>query len=316
MSNFTPSRLGQRAGTGDAQALLLEIFGGEVLAAFERNCQMRGLHRIFALNGAKSLKFPRTGRATASYHTPGAEIVGGVIQHDDIVLTSDDKLISNVFIADVDEAMNHFDVRQEYVRQLSEALAVQFDQNAMRAVIKAARDAGKLGDGGGSNVVAATFATTTDAEIIRKALIDAKLKMDEKHVRVDSKPVYAMLKTAQWYLLANSDKALNRDYNGGSGSIQKSGLTTIDGIQVMKSNISPFGLNDTANGAIPARYQANYTNTVATVWSADAIGTAEVMPVSTQDETTVRHQGTLLVSRWMGGTDVFRSNEAVEVKTA
>lgn len=315
MSNFTPSRVGQRAGAGDVQALLLEIFGGEVLAAYARKTIMRDKHRIFDLNGAKSLKFPRTGRATATYHTPGVELTGGAIQHDDITLTSDDKLLSQVFVADVDEVLNHFDVRQEYVRQLSEALAVQFDTNAMRAVVKAARDAGKLSDGGGT-VLAAVPTFETNADLIRQALYDAKRAMDDKFVSIDDKPIYAVMKNAPWYLLANSDKSLNRDWNGGEGSIKQSNLTTIDGITVMKSNITPFGANDTANGLIPSRYQLNFANTVCAVWTPDAIGTAEVIGLSTQAETTVRHQGTLLASRWMGGTDVFRATDAVEIKKA
>ena len=110
---------------------------------------MRDKHRIFALSNGKSLRFPRVGRATATYHTPGTEIVGKQIDHDEIVLSSDDKLISDVFVSDIQEILNHFDIRSEYVRQLAEALAVQFDQNAMRAVVTAARATDLLGTSGG-----------------------------------------------------------------------------------------------------------------------------------------------------------------------
>ena len=36
MANASPTRLGQNLATGDATALFLKIFSGEVLSAFER----------------------------------------------------------------------------------------------------------------------------------------------------------------------------------------------------------------------------------------------------------------------------------------
>lgn len=118
MANSTPSNPGYKAGdTAGTNNLLLDIFGGEVQAAYERMTIMRDKHRVFALANGKSLRFPRVGRATASYHTPGTEIVGKQIGHDEIILTSDDKLISDVFVADIHEILNHFDIRSEYVRQ-------------------------------------------------------------------------------------------------------------------------------------------------------------------------------------------------------
>jgi hypothetical protein len=45
--------------------------------------------------------------------------------------------------------------------------------------------------------------------------------MDGKKVPVNSQPVRAILPTAQWYLLARSDKNLNRDFNGGVADIQR-----------------------------------------------------------------------------------------------
>src|SRR3546814_17537013 len=88
--------------------------------------------------------------------------------------------------------------------------------------------------------------------------------MDEKDVPVTSQAVHGLLKPAQWYLVARSDKNLNRDTNGGVGSIRSMTLTTIDDIAVHKSNIASkvFGADDSANAAIPAPYRAKFGTTV------------------------------------------------------
>ena len=43
MSNATVSRLGQASGAGDANALFLKVYAGEVLAMFDRENQMLGM---------------------------------------------------------------------------------------------------------------------------------------------------------------------------------------------------------------------------------------------------------------------------------
>lgn len=49
MANSTPSNPGYKAGdTAGTNDLLLDIFGGEVQAAYERMTIMRDKHRVFA----------------------------------------------------------------------------------------------------------------------------------------------------------------------------------------------------------------------------------------------------------------------------
>ena len=46
MANATPTRLGQNLATGDANALFLKIFSGEVLSAFGRENQMMNMTTV------------------------------------------------------------------------------------------------------------------------------------------------------------------------------------------------------------------------------------------------------------------------------
>ena len=69
MANATPTRLGQNLATGDANALFLKIFSGEVLSAFGRENQMMNMTTVRNIQNGKSASFPVTGKITADYHT-------------------------------------------------------------------------------------------------------------------------------------------------------------------------------------------------------------------------------------------------------
>ena len=313
MANSIPSRPGfKTGGTAGNLDLFLDLFAGEVLSTYEAKTIMRGLHRIVNLNGGKSYRYPVMGQATGGYHTPGVEITGDQIAHDEIVVTPDDKLVSSVFIADIDEALNHYEVRSAYADEIGGFLARHFDANAIRALIKAARDAGKLGQGGG-NVT--NTALLTDVTKLFDSFAEAKKVMDLKNVDVDTKPIYGMVATPQWYALKQADKNLNRDYNGGTADIRNMSLTTIDGVQIMKSNLAPFGVNQSATAGVLARYQGDYSKTVGVVWTPDALVTAQVQDVSIQHEEQISKQGHLIVGRYMSGTNVLRATDAVELRT-
>ncbi|MGN6422699.1 MAG: hypothetical protein ACTHLA_05255 [Asticcacaulis sp.] len=71
-----------------------------------------------------------------------------------------------------------------------------------------------------------------------------------------------------------------------------------------------------AQGAIPAKYRADFTNTVAAVWTPQAVATAEVQSVSTQVVDQPHKQGTLMISRMMVSTDSLRTKCAVELLKA
>ena len=57
MANATPTRLGQNLATGDANALFLKIFSGEVLSAFGRENQMMNMTTVRNIQNGKSASF-------------------------------------------------------------------------------------------------------------------------------------------------------------------------------------------------------------------------------------------------------------------
>lgn len=317
MADSTPNRPGLDINGGaDVRALMLSLFGGEVITAFEKSVMLKDKHQNKVLSKGKEFRFPAIWKATGGYHTPGTEITGDSIPHTEIVVTPDDKLVSSVFIADIDELLNHYDVRQPYTQELGRFLAEHFDANILRTLLISARSGALFaGDQGGGAIEDANIATTATA--IFDAFSLAKQTMDEKDVPVDRQPLYGMLAPAQWYIAARSDRNLNRDFNGGSASDRKHTLTTIDDINVMKSNIANgvFGQDDSANAAIPAKYRAKFGTTLGAVWTPMAACSALVQQPSFQIVDQPEKQGTLLLSRMMVGTDPLRSKCAVELRS-
>jgi len=73
----SPARfLGGQTGSTNRE-LALDVFGGEVLAAFDlHTVTMDKVSTKTVSGGAKSWKFPKTWKASSEYHSPGVELLG------------------------------------------------------------------------------------------------------------------------------------------------------------------------------------------------------------------------------------------------
>ena len=210
---YTVSYQGQNNNTGDVRSLFLKLYAGEVLTAFEEKNIMMPLVRTRTISKGKSASFPMTGKATAEYLTPGNEITGGQIRAGERIITIDDLLISSQFIASIDEAINHYDVRSIYSKEAGIALAAEADKNILRQALKAAlstnatRAAALVQDYSSfteedftNNVTVGTAAAdVTDPAKLAKAIFDAKKEMDKKNVPSDG--AFVVLAPDQYYAL-------------------------------------------------------------------------------------------------------------------
>ena len=107
MANATVSRIGQINQSGSVDQLFLKVWSGEVLATFQRENKMLGMTSVRTISSGKSAQFPVVGTNSTSYHTPGNEITGTAVNHAEKTINIDDLLISNAFLANLDEAKNH-----------------------------------------------------------------------------------------------------------------------------------------------------------------------------------------------------------------
>jgi hypothetical protein len=312
MANATPSRLGQVNASGATDALFLKVFSGEVLTAFDRVQVMQNRIRTRRISSGKSAQFPVTGTATASYHTPGAELNGAnAIKANELVISIDGLLVADVFISNWDEAVNHYDVRGNYAHQLGQALANTFDRNALQVGYLAARASATISGGnGGSALTNSVYGT--DAEVLASGLFAAAQKLDEKDIGPDNR--FAVVRPAQYYLLAQSTKVLNKDW-GGAGAYSDGKVLRIAGVEVVKSNNLPQA-NISANTGENNTYSGDFSNSRALVMTNEAVGCVKLLDLAVEKEYQIQRQGTLMVAKFALGMGILRPECAVELKTA
>lgn len=125
-------QLGTNQGKGqsaDKLALFLKVFGGEVLTAFARTSVTSNRHMQRQISSGKSAQFPVIGRTKAAYLQPGESLDDKRkdIKHTEKTINIDGLLTADVLIYDIEDAMNHYDVRSEYTSQIGESLAMAAD---------------------------------------------------------------------------------------------------------------------------------------------------------------------------------------------
>lgn len=317
MANANVSNIGQANTSGDRKALFLKVFAGEVLTAFKEATVTEGKFQERTIASGKSAQFPIIGKIAAEYHTPGAEILGLNVPQNERVITIDDLLISHAFIANVDEAMNHYDVRAPYSEQIGRALAYQMDKHKLQLAVLAARDTSPVtGESGGGSVTSSTLLSDTSGEALVAGLFAAAQKLDEKFIPEEDRYVY--LNPQAYNLLAQNTKIMNRFW-GGEGEYAGAKVLRVAGLNVVKTNHAPFGAT-VATGGVGAgtgdKYAVVATNTVGVVSHKAAVGTVKLMDLGMESEYDIRRQGTLMVAKYAMGHGILRPAAAVELKTA
>lgn len=315
---YNVSRLGQVNQTGDALSLFMKKFAGEVLTSFERNNIMLQYSTVRNITNGKSASFPVTGQIGSSYHVPGEEITGKKIGHAERVIPIDGLLISDAFIANIDEAMNHYDVRSIYSTEMGRELAKQMDINILKERIKAARAAAVvtgLPDGtqitndafknDGGTAGAAT--TQAQAEALAVALFAAAETLDEKNVPEEGR--VAVFKPAEYYVLAQNLDLINNLY-GGRGAIAEGNIIKVAGIEIKKSNNLPT----TDTSATDIHHGVDASQTIASIATKAAVGTVKLLDLGLEKDYQVERQGTLMVAKYAVGHGVLRPECAVELK--
>ena len=245
------TRPGQANSAGDARALYLKLFSGEMFKGFEYNAIARDLVTKRTLTNGKSMQFIYTGRTTAEYHTPGNAILGnsdGAPPVAEKTVTVDDLLISSAFVYDLDETLAHYDLRSEISRKIGYALAEKYDRLIFRAIARGARAASPITksnfvEPGGTQIRVGATANASDAydsDKLVAAFYDAAAAMDEKGVSSEGR--VGVLNPRQYYELiqkVGDSGLINRDEQG-TARQKGQGIVEIAGIKIYKSMNIPF----------------------------------------------------------------------------
>ena len=275
-------RSGQNNASGDVRSLYLKLYAGEVLTAFQSKNIMMPLHRVRTISKGKSAQFPMTGKyRDASYHTPGAEILPSASKQSERIVTIDDLLINAQFIPNIDEAMQHFDIRSVYTQEAGFALSKVADENILRMAIKAAlcenstiaAVSGMIQDYQGQfddedftgNVsIGSQASDQRDPKLIAQAIIDAKRVFDTNFVPGDP---FVVMNTDMYYDLfkvtgtdnLNDLAIFNRDIGGG-GSVAAGQVPTIMGMPIYVTPHLGYYTTTTGNTWVSNLFYQSSTN--------------------------------------------------------
>lgn len=245
------TRQGQSNSTGDARALYLKLFSGEMFKGFQHETIARDMVMKRTLKNGKSLQFIYTGRTTAEFHTPGNSILGnsdGAPPVAEKTITCDDLLISSAFVYELDETLAHFELRGEISKKIGYALAEKYDRLIFRAITRGARAASPITksnfvEPGGTQIRVGATTNDSDAYLSDKlvsAFYDAAAALDEKGV--SSQGRCAVLNPRQYYELitaVGTNGLINRDAQG-TALQSGNGIIEIAGIKIYKSMNIPF----------------------------------------------------------------------------
>mgnify|MGYP003136328220 FL=1 len=326
MANASPVSVGKVNAGGSEDALFLKVFAGEVLTSFERASATEGADMVRAIASGKSAQFPVMGRISAAYHTPGTEITGSDVNHNEKVITINDLLISSVFLSNIEEAKNHYDVRGAYSSEIGRALAFQKDKHILQTIGQAAKTTtANVGDTNyptgtvltNTNIASATDATAANAMI--EELFSAAKTLDDNYVPKEGRKCF--LRTEEYYKLANATNAINVDFSG-NGSIAEGRVQRIAGIDLIpvphfvSSNVTTGADAGSATQGGSTPQAVDLSNFVALVCHPSAVGTVKLMDLAVESEYDIRRQGTLMVAKYAMGHGVLRPEAAVGIKEA
>jgi hypothetical protein len=335
---LTPfSRPGQVNSAGDARALNLELFAGEVMSAFSRKTVMMPLMRNKTIPHGKSASFPATGRAVPSFYTAGDSII------DDSYLSAiasvkrkvdvDYKMINTTFLDQSEDDLNEYEIRSEYAKQLGEGLAVEYDRLALVMLARAARtnattdpdkcvtDLGTLGHGGYIQ-----YPGTPTPQELYEAFEAAAAEMDAKDVPKESRYL-PLLPGDYWYIMRFRD-IINRDY-GGTAILTEGNVTRMAGATVVVTNNLPtsdfttasYGTAVTGGNAYVGEFSAtgigsaSRSGYLTTMFHTDAISAVWIRGMQVEMEYDIEYQGDLMVAKLQKGINVTRPESAVEINS-
>lgn len=335
-TDFAGNHPGQSNLSGDDHALFQKLITGEVLTVFRNQVHMRPMVNFRTLRGRDRALFDGLGTISGQRHLAHTNIkdsTNGILQnvrHGQTEIRVDRPLMTAIGIDDLEETVNHYDVRMPYVNQIGKFFAEKEDVEFMRLAIKASQGAqGAGGSAGitsdhptGAHVEAASAGTSASA--LLDAIQEASENFDTSNVPDDGR--VCILKPAQYNLLADPASQLtDRDFGGeGNGRLADGTVFKAWGMTLMKSNLLPQdnstssgtgATSESTQGQLGTTYVTNARKTVALCYHPMALGAVEVFPMMVKAQWDEDFQSWFLISRQATGKGILRPEGAQVIRT-
>jgi hypothetical protein len=304
------SRSGQTNLAGDALALFLRNNAGLLLEAWAEVNSFEGAFFSKTVRSGKSDVFPVIGRKREAFeHEPGELVIGGRVAHSEVEITLDPILVDSVFVAEIDELMNHYDTQAAYMRQLAESLSTTYDRRAATMGVLSSRVTTPPYTGGPTPGAAITHVNmATDMAQLENAFYTAVQRMKEQDVS-GAKPI-AWLRWAQYLALARYT-GIDAEVTTGSGNRANATVGLVGGLQPRASNHLPSGNVTTGN----TKYRGDFTKTVGLICNEMAVGILNLRGMKLQVTPQPDRLGNLIIASKAVGMGRLRPECAREIGT-
>lgn len=308
------SNPGQVLSSGNRDELFMKVFSGEVLTAFSRSSLMMDKHIVRTISHGKSASFPVMGRTNAKYLKPGQSLddIRTKFEHTERVISIVGGLLTaDCLILDIDDAMNHYDARTEYSRQLGEALAYSADCGVINSLANLAK---KTSTGFAENIpkndtlknpgTGAAFEFVTGLEEsqsvdfgkkILEGLVQARAQFSKNYVPVNDR--YCLLTPDAYSAVINALMPNSANYlallNPENGS-----LNTVCGFKLIEV---PHLLNEGVNGEYLLDNQIKTAGLQGIVFHRSAVGTVKLKDLEMERARRTSYKGDEIVASYSMG---------------
>lgn len=311
--------LDSNSGDSDRFKMFLTQFAGEVMTAYRRASVTLGRHMERSIASGKAAKFPVLGRKVAKYLYPGKSLdeLRQAEQQTEVTLFIDGLLTGDCLITDLDDAMNHFDVRSEYSYQIGEALAMARDGGLLAEIAKLVVADKELLPGLGKGKILTKTVTggmSSETEQLGKAIIEmlleAKTAMSDNYVPNEGRVVY-MLPVGVNALTA-SMVAINRDY-GAVASITDANVMRVCGFDIVEvphltmGGVDKEGTIQGEGHAFPAAYKDKCCFLVA---HRSTVGTLTLKSFALEHARRAEYQADQIIGKYAIGQGGLRPEAA------
>ena len=306
------SRGGSRNFGADDRALFLTAFGGLVFEARNEALDYNDMCWTKRITQGKSDLFSIIGKKRDAFeHEAGDMILGGRIEHADQEITVDKMLADAVFIPEIDELLNHIEVRGPYARQIGQSLGlVQTRRIAIMHILASRDTSDRVDQPLPSYAYDANMRTSASA--IETAFFAARQYKEENDM--SGTEWKGSLPWAQYLLCARNLGMQSTDVSlekAGSGNRVEATLGRIAGFPTRGTNNIPK-TNITTG---PTKYQGDFSTTVGHIGSKMAVGKLERKGLTMAMKEQVERLGFIIIGSELNGYGKLQVEESFELAT-
>jgi len=318
VTSQSPARDGHKGGidTGSVNPLYIDQYGGEVEHRFLKESFMRNFFKFKSVRGTDTITNDRIGHGQLQKVTRGKRPVDNSPTFDNISIKVDTLVLARANQFLLDDFLSHIDVRKEIGLEHGKEVGKFFDESLLVQGIKACqitsvdptgvRSGGwedadphsgakpstilrtaPEGHQGGTPVILPAALDENDPDLLVAAIYNMCQGIEEKDV--DIMDAVILVRPAQYYVLLNNDKLINKDFSASNGDYAMGTVLRANGVRLQRTNRFPTAakvgvenfLSNAGNGSSYNVSQAD-ADCVAVLITPKALLAGETIPLTSK----------------------------------